>query len=156
MALPDFSNLSDAEITDFVRKNQRFTKEFVEVLQRWKTNSKGDLFDAVLQKEKDLESWKITPGLSFPKEWEDPPLLIPPAMSAFSTATEVINDILKKSWETQAGRNPNLPDFFGRMETLSHQSCFTIHGFLKYYLDCFGKYITVSGLPRYMDNIGKN
>ena len=143
MDLPDFSNSSDAEISDFIRKNQRFTKEFVEVLQRWKTNSKGDLsrsktpgdlFDAVLQKEKDLESWKITPGMSFPKEWKEPPFFI----STDEKDAEVINDILKKSWETQAGRNPNLPDFFGRMETLSQQSCFTIHGFLKYYLDCFG------------------
>ena len=100
-----------------------FDKEYLQVWQRWKTNSKRDLFDAVLQKEKDLESWRITPA-SFPKEWKEPPFLIPTdEMNA-----EVINDILKKSWETQAGM----------MESLSQLSCFTIHGLLKYYFDCFG------------------
>ena len=105
-------------------------KKFDEVLQRWKTNSKRDLFEAVVQKEKDLESWKNTTERTFPKEWKEPPFLIPHD----EKNAEVINDILKKSWEIQTGRYPNLPI----SGTLISQSCFTIHGFLKYYIDCLG------------------
>ena len=105
-------------------------KKFDEVLQRWKTNSRRDLFEAVVQKEKDLESWKNTTERTFPKEWKEPPFLIPHD----EKNAEVINDILKKSWEIQTGKYPNLP-FTG---TLISQFCFIIHGFLKYYIDCLG------------------
>ena len=106
------------------------TTEFNNVHQRWKTNSERDLLAAVLQKEKDLEAWEITSELTFPKEWKEPPFLIPND----EKNAEVINDILKKSWEIQTGKYPNLP-FTG---TLISQFCFIIHGFLKYYIDCLG------------------
>ena len=115
-------------------ENLRRSKEFDEVLQRWKVNSKVDLHSAVLTKEKDLEAWKIAPGMKFPVELNQPPFLIPSG----EKNAENINDILKKSWEIQAGSNPNLPDFWGGMPTSSSGSCFQIHGFLMYYFNCLG------------------
>ena len=95
------------------------SKEFDEVLQRWKVNSKVDLHSAVLTKEKDLEAWKIAPGMKFPVELNQPPFLIPSG----EKNAENINDILKKSWEIQAGSNPNANP------SLVTNSCFQIHGF---------------------------
>ena len=116
-------------------ENTRLTKEFDTVLRRWKTNSKRDLFDAVLQKEKDLESlWKNPSVLTFPEEWKEPPFLIPNN----EKNAEVINDILRKSWEIQTGRIPTFPTHCGDQKTLLSNTCFDIHGFLKYYFDCLG------------------
>ena len=81
-----------------------------------------------------MEAWKVTPGMKFPVEWDQPPFLIP---SGEKNAKN-INDILKKSWEIQAGSNPNLPDGNGEYPTLVTNSCFQIHGFLKYYFNCLG------------------
>ena len=131
----EFIHIDYSKIYEHIRKNQRLTKEFVEVLQRWKTNSKQDLFDAVLQKEKDLESWEITPEMSFPKEWKEPSFLIPND----EKNAEVINDILKKSWEIQTGDNLNLPGgHHGLRHPLLAKSAFVVHGFLKYYFDYLG------------------
>ena len=107
-------------------ENLRRSKEFDEVLQRWKVNSKVDLHSAVLTKEKDLEAWKIAPGMKFPVQLNQPPFLIPSG----EKNAENINDILKKSWEIQAGSNPNLPDYFGTLPTLVSNSCFTIYDVL--------------------------
>ena len=111
------------------------TTEFNNVHQRWKTNSERDLLAAVLQKEKDLEAWEITSELTFPKEWKEPPFLIPND----EKNAEVINDILKKSWEIQTGDNLNLP---GGLDGLRHpllkKAAFEVHGFLKYYFDNLG------------------
>ena len=119
---------------DHLLRGGALSKEFDEVLQRWKVNSKVDLHSAFLTKEKDLEAWKVTPGMKYPVEWDQPPFLIP---SGEKNAKN-INDILKKSWEIQAGSNPNLPDGFGEYPTLVTNSCFQIHGFLKYYFNCLG------------------
>ena len=117
---------------DHLRLPPPLSKEFDEVLQRWKVNSKVDLHTAVLRKEKDFEAWKVTPGIKFPVEWNQPPFLIP---SGEKNAKN-INDILKKSWEIQAGSNPNLPDYFGTLPTLVSNSCFTIHDVLLF--NCLG------------------
>ena len=121
---------------EMVRETTRLTKEFDTVLRRWKTNSKRDLFDAVLQKEKDLESlWKTPSELTFPEEWKEPPFLIPND----EKNSEVINDILRKSWEIQTGDNLNLPGgHHGLRHPLLAKSAFVVHGFLKYYFDYLG------------------
>ena len=123
-------------ILEAIRENTRLTKAFDTVLRRWKTNSKRDLFDAVLQKEKDLESlWKTPSVFTFPEEWKEPPFLIPNK----EKNAEVINDILRKSWEIQTGDNLNLPGgHHGLRHPLLAKSAFVVHGFLKYYFDYLG------------------
>ena len=112
-----------------------FTIEFNNVHQCWKTNSERDLLAAVLQKEKDLEAWEITSELTFPGEWKEPPFLIPND----EKNAEVINDILRKSWEIQTGDNLNLPGgHHGLRHPLLAKSAFVVHGFLKYYFDYLG------------------
>ena len=112
------------------------SKELSQILQRWRTNSKGDLYAATLRKEQDLEMFQVSPKFDYPKEWNEPPFLIP----SDEKDAETINDIIKKSWKIQSGRNRHFP---GIWVHLISNSCFKICGFLTYYFKRLGDFVTL-------------
>ena len=118
------------------------SKELSQILQRWRTNSKGDLYAATLRKEQDLEMFQVTPKFDYPKEWNEPPFLIP----SDEKDAETINDIIKKSWKIQSGRNRHFPmpehvTPKSKNQYLTSDSCFKICGFLTYYFKSLGNFV---------------
>ena len=93
-----------------------------DIQQKWST-SKQDRTEAALQKEKDLESIQLQFGCNQFKDarFQSLPFLVPKD----EKNADIINDILKKSLETQATEFGSYPLVSG--------CCFEINGLLMYY-----------------------
>ena len=103
---------------------EKFRRKIQAIKQTWLDESKKDRTEATLKKEKALESFK----LQFDYELFDnaPFQSLPFLMPKDEKNADIINDILKKSLETQASR---VVDF----DPLVSGCGFKIIGFLKYY-----------------------
>ena len=153
-----------------------------EILQRWRACSlQKSKFTAYCEKEAALQPFASElKKHDFPvEEWTKPPYLIPKdiknqaglgiiraiyiALGIMNVdRVDLINDILKISWEIQSGTlYPILPTYPGTTTGNNLLTCssFKVHAYLAYYLKTMGKHLSialnVSGLYSEMSEIAE-
>ena len=140
-----------------------------EILQNWRTSSlQKSKFTAYCEKEAALRPFASElKKHEFPvEEWTKPPYLIPKYVENQAglgiMKVNLINDILKTSWEIQSGTlYPILPTYPGTTTGNNLLTCssFKVHAYLAYYLKTMGKHLSlalnVSGLYSEMSEIAE-
>ena len=140
-----------------------------EILQSWRACSlQKSKFTAYCEKEAALQPFASElKKHDFPvEEWTKPPYLIPKDVKNQAGLgimnVDLINDILKISWEIQSGTlYPILPTYPGTTTGNNLLTCssFKVHAYLAYYLKTMGKHLSialnVSGLYSEMSEIAE-
>ena len=122
-----------------------------EILQSWRASSlQKSKFTAYFEKEAALLPFASElEGPHFPvEEWTKPPYLIPKDVKNQAGLgimnVDLINEILKISWEIQSGMlYPILPTYPGTTTGNNLLTCssFKVHAYLAYYLKSMGKHL---------------
>ena len=106
------------------------TERHIELLEKYSEIAQKDPIKAMIEIEKDLETLTLVRNHIWRKEWKDSPHLLP----KYAKNWEIINDILIKSWETQASSCRDICQEED-MVLLSGQIK-DVHGMLLYYFKC--------------------
>jgi len=106
------------------------TERHIELLEKYSEIAQKDPIKAMIEIEKDLETLTLVHNHIWRKEWKDSPHLLP----KYAKNWEIINDILIKSWETQASSCRDISQEED-MVLLSGQIK-DVHGMLLYYFKC--------------------
>ena len=106
------------------------TERHIELLEKYSEIAQKDPIKAMIEIEKDLETLTLVRNHIWRKEWKDSPHLLP----KYAKNWEIINDILIKSWETQASSCRDISQEED-MVLLSGQIK-DVHGMLLYYFKC--------------------
>ena len=117
------------EAVEFYKKSQRN----IEIENKWVEIAKDDPFKAMIDIENDLESLTLVRNHVWTNDkWQGSPFLLPKT----EKHAEVINDILVKSWETQASSCRDIS--VHNDEVIMSGQIKDIHGMLLYYFKCLG------------------